>query len=128
MGYPLHGSEIDEETSPLEAGLKWVVKLDEDDFFGKERLLEEAGEGSTIKLVAFDMKGAGIPRSGYMLLSTNGHEIGTVTSGTHSPSLKRAIGLGYVESAFSGVATKMAVEIRGKAIEAEIVKPPFYKK
>ncbi len=128
MGYPLHGNEIDTETSPLEAGLKWAVKLDGDDFFGKERLLEKTSEGCAKKLVAFEMKGPGIPRSGYRLLSPEGGEIGTVTSGTHSPSLKRAIGLGYVETAFSGPATEIAVEIRGKAVGAEVVKPPFYKK
>jgi len=124
----LYGNDIDETTNPYEAGLAWVVKLDGPSFVGKPALSRIKAEGVRRKLVGIEMRGRGIARHGYPLADEAGEEIGVVTSGCPSPTLKKNIGLGYVPKAMSKVGTPLRVLIRGKAIEAEVVKTPFYKR
>ena len=127
MKYALYGNDIDRTTTPLEAGLGWIVKLDSDDFFGKEALLKQKREGISRKLVAFQLKERGIPRQHCRILR-DGKQIGEVTSGMFSPSLEIGIGLGYVPAEFSKIGESLEIDIRGKKVPAEIVKPPFWKK
>lgn len=128
MKYSLYGHEITDETNPLEAGLAWVVKLDTpEDFVGKNALLEIKRKGPTRALIGFEMKDAGIPRQGYPIL-VQGKTVGIVTSGTMSPSIERAIGIGYVPLAASQIGSTISIDIRGRAREAVVVKTPFYKK
>ena len=126
MKYSLYGHEITEQTNPLEAGLSWVVKLDQpNDFIGKSALLNLKKIGQKRKLVGFKMLDRGIPREGCHIIS-NGQTIGFVTSGTMSPSLKDAIGIGYVPSEFAKIDNKILIDIRGSLREAVVVKTPFY--
>ena len=126
MKYSLYGHEITDETNPLEAGLGWVVKLDKpQDFIGKETLLKIKEEGLKRKLVGFKMQERGIPRTGCDIIADN-KKIGFVTSGTMSPSLKEAIGLGYVPLEYSRQGSNIWVDIRGAQRQAIIVKTPFY--
>jgi aminomethyltransferase len=104
------------------------VKLDGPDFVGKTALRKIKAQGLSRKLVGLEMRGRGIARHGYPLVDEGGEEIGVVTSGCPSPTLKKNIGLGYVPKAMSKVGTPLRVLIRGKAIEAEVVKTPFYKR
>jgi aminomethyltransferase len=127
MKYALYGNDIDRTTTPLEAGLGWIVKLDADDFLGKQALLKQKEEGIKRKLVAFDLKERGIPRQHCKILK-DGRQIGEVTSGMFSPSLGIGIGLGYVQIEFSKIGENLEIDIRGKKVPAEIVKPPFWKK
>lgn len=127
MGLCLYGNDIDENTSPIEAKLGWITKFTKD-FVNAEALKAEKEEGAKRKLIAFELKGKGIPRQGYDILNIEGEKIGHVTSGTMSPTLKKAIGLGYVETAYSKFETPIQIQIRKKTVEAVIVKPPFYKK
>jgi len=130
----LYGNEIDETTNPLEAGLGWVTKLDKPrDFLGKEALKKIQAAGLSRKMVGFEMVGRGIARHGYPIVEWNGTEaggatIGLVTSGSPAPTLDKNIGLGYVPTALSAIGSKIGVQIRGKAIEAVVVKTPFYKR
>ncbi|MFT6814140.1 MAG: aminomethyltransferase [Sphingobacteriales bacterium] len=124
MGFCLYGNDIDDTTSPLEAGLGWVTKFTKD-FVNSANLKAEKEAGTKRKLVAFELIDRGIPRKDYEILNANGESIGVVTSGTQSPSLKKAIGLGYVAKDESAVGTEIAINIRDKAIKAVIVKPPF---
>lgn len=126
MGFCLYGNDIDETTSPIEAKLGWITKFTKD-FTNAASLKKEKEEGAVRKLIAFELTEKGIPRQGYDLVDENGEKIGTVTSGTMSPSLGKAIGLGYVKTAFSGIDTEIYVQIRKKTVAAKIVKPPFYK-
>jgi len=128
MGFCLYGNDIDDTTSPLEAGLGWITKLAKDDFIDKDFLAKQKEEGIKNKLVAFQMIDRGIPRHDYPIQDANGNVIGRVTSGTMSPSMKVAIGLGYVTKENSAVESDIFIEIRGKAIKAQVVKLPFYKK
>ncbi len=128
MGFCLYGNDIDDTTSPLEAGLGWITKLAKDDFIDKDFLANQKEEGIKNKLVAFQMVDRGIPRHDYPIQDANGNVIGRVTSGTMSPSMKIAIGLGYVTKENSTVESEIFIEIRGKAIKAQVVKLPFYKK
>ncbi|MFT6502356.1 MAG: aminomethyltransferase [Crocinitomicaceae bacterium] len=128
MGFCLYGNDIDDTTSPLEAGLGWITKLAKDDFIDKDFLANQKEEGIKNKLVAFQMIDRGIPRHDYPIQDANGNTIGRVTSGTMSPSMKIAIGLGYVTKENSTVDSEIFIEIRGKAIKAQVVKLPFYKK
>ena len=127
MGYCLYGHEIDEETNPLEAGLGWVTKLEKDDFIGRDVLLEKKMKGLHRKLVGFQLVQRGVPRQGCPLHS-EGKEVGVVTSGNHSPTLGKGIGMGYVSASFAEPGEEILVEIRGKAVPAEIVEMPFYRK
>jgi aminomethyltransferase len=128
MGFCLYGNDIDDTTSPLEAGLGWITKLAKDDFIDKDFLANQKEEGIKNKLVAFQMIDRGIPRHDYPIQGANGNTIGRVTSGTMSPSMKIGIGLGYVTKENSTVNSEIFIEIRGKAIKAQVVKLPFYKK
>jgi aminomethyltransferase len=127
MGYSLYGNDIDEQTTPLEAGLGWVVDFDKPDFIGKEALLAQKEKGLDKKLIGFQLLQPGVPRKGYKIYS-NGKQIGTVTSGNMSPMLNKGIGMGYVQPAYSGPDSEILIEIRDKVIPAVVVKRPFYKK
>jgi len=125
MAYRLYGSDMDDETTPLEAGLGWVVKLDKGDFMGREAMRRQKEAGVPRKLVGFTLTDPGIPRHGYRVLR-DGQPVGVVTSGTKSPSLQIAVGLAYVPSALAAEGSTFAVEIRGRAAAARVVKTPFY--
>ncbi len=125
MAYRLYGSDMDDSTTPLEAGLAWVVKLDKGEFVGREALVRQREQGVARKLVGFTLTDAGIPRHGYPVLQ-DGRKVGDVTSGTRSPSLEIPIGLAYVPTALAAEGSTFAVEIRGRAAAARVVKTPFY--
>ncbi|MGE5577951.1 MAG: glycine cleavage system aminomethyltransferase GcvT [Syntrophothermus sp.] len=124
MKYTLYGNDIGEDTTPLEAGIGWAVKFDKGDFIGREALVKQKAEGIKRKLVGFKMTERGIPRGHYPILA-GGRTVGHVTSGSMSPSLDENIGLGYVETQYAPVGTRIAVEIRGKTTGAQVVKTPF---
>jgi len=127
-GFPLYGHELDDQTSPLQAGLGWITKFTDGNNFISRPLLEaEKAKGLSKKLVGFEMIGKGIARHGYDIVNADGEIIGAVTSGTMSPFSKKAIGLGYVKPEYSALETSIFVRIREKDIEAKIVKPPFRK-
>ena len=126
MGYCLYGNDIDDTTSPLEAGLGWITKFTKD-FVNADALAEQKTNGVDRKLVGFEMTERGIPRQGYPIVDANGREIGKVTSGTMSPSLEKGIGLGYVSKAFSTQDTEVFIQIRKKTVRARVTRPPFYK-
>ncbi|MEM6319927.1 MAG: glycine cleavage system aminomethyltransferase GcvT [Bacteroidota bacterium] len=126
MGYCLYGNDIDDHTSPLEAGLGWVTKFTKP-FINSEALAAQKAAGITKKLVGFEMLERGIPRKGYTILDSEGNEIGIVTSGGQSPSLEKGIGLGYVQKAFSKSGTEILIQIRKKQVKAVVKRPPFYK-
>ena len=123
----LYGNDITEETHPYEAGLGWVVKLDAGDFIGRDALRAIRAQGLARKLVGFEMTGRGIARHGYPIVS-GGTRVGEVTSGSPAPTIGRNIGLGYVPRGLSKVGTPIAIEIRGKAVDAVVVSTPFYKR
>lgn len=125
MKYSLYGHEIDDSTNPYAAGLGWVVKPEAKDFMGKDRILATKAAGLKQKLVGFVMTERGIPRAGYSLFSFDNKEIGKVTSGTVSPSLNDNIGIGYVDTAQAEVGTQIYVDIRGRKVQARVVKTPF---
>ncbi|GLB52381.1 aminomethyltransferase [Neptunitalea chrysea] len=127
MGYCLYGNDINDETSPLEAGLGWITKFTKD-FINSENLLKQKEEGVTKKLVAFEMNEKAIPRNGYDIVDAKGNVIGNVTSGTMSPSIGKGIGLGYVNKDNWNLANEIYIQIRKKVVPATIVKLPFYKK
>lgn len=124
MGFCLYGNDIDDTTSPLEAGLGWITKFTKE-FVNSEALQQQKENGVTRKLVGFELIDRGIPRQGYPILDNSGNAIGSVTSGTMSPLTKKAIGLGYVPKEMSKVNTEIAIEVRGKALKAKVVRPPF---
>ncbi|HEY6136881.1 MAG TPA: glycine cleavage system aminomethyltransferase GcvT [Thermoanaerobaculia bacterium] len=123
----LYGNDIDETTTPLEAELGWIVKLDKGDFFGRDVLQRESAEGPRRKLVGFEMVDRGIARHGYPIVDGK-EEIGVVTSGTHSPTLKKPIGLAYLPPEKSAPGTELMVLIRGRETRARVVPTPFYKR
>ena len=127
MGFCLYGNDIDDTTSPLEAGLGWITKFTKD-FVNSENLKKQKEEGVSRKLVAFELLERGIPRHDYEIVDANGNVIGKVTSGTQSPSLNKAIGLGYVPTALATEGSEIYIRIRNKDIKAQVVKLPFYKK
>lgn len=126
MKFALYGNDIDQTTNPIEAGLGWVVKPDKGDFIGREPIIKMKTEKPSRRLVCFVLKQKAIPRKGYKLFKDD-TEIGVVTSGIHSPSLGQGIGLAYVRRGYGMVGSELTVEIRGRSIAGEIVKPPFYK-
>lgn len=126
MGFCLYGNDIDDTTSPLAAGLGWVTKFTKD-FVNSENLKAEKEQGVSQKLVGFEMIDRGIPRHDYEIVDAEGNKIGRVTSGTQSPSLKKSIGLGYVDTAFAKEGTEIFVSIRNTPIKAVVKKPPFVK-
>lgn len=123
--YRLHGHDMNEQTTPFEAGLDWVVKLDKGEFLGRKALWQQREAGCKRRLVGFQMGDPGIPREGYPII-VNRKPIGYVTSGTMSPLRKIGIGLGYVPPALASIGTKFSVDIRGKERLAEAVATPFY--
>lgn len=127
MGFCLYGNDINDETSPLEAGLGWITKFTKS-FVDSEYLAKQKEEGIQRKLVAFEMIDRGIPRKDYEIVDSNGTKIGHVTSGTMSPSMKIGIGLGYVQKGYSGIDTDIYISVRNKTLKAKVVKLPFYKK
>lgn len=127
MGYMLYGNDIDDTTSPLEAGLGWITKLDKGEFIDSNYLKNQKAEGLKRRLVGFEMVERGIPRHDYVL-SAGGKVIGKVTSGTQSPCLKKGIGMGYVDAEFAKEGTEIEVMIRDKGVKAKVVKAPFLKK
>ena len=126
MGYCLYGNDINDQTSPISAGLGWVTKFSKS-FINDHQLKYQKENGVGEKLVAFKLLERGIPRKDYIIEDENNSEIGIVTSGTMGPSVKISIGLGYVKTQFAALGTKIFVRIRQKSLQAEIVKLPFYK-
>ena len=126
MGFCLYGNDIDDTTSPLEAGLGWITKFTKD-FVNSDHLSAQKQEGVKRKLVGFEMIDRGIPRHDYEICDAAGHTIGKVTSGTQSPSLQKAIGLGYVGTDFAKEGTEIFIKIREQLVKAQVVKFPFYK-
>ena len=124
MGFCLYGNDIDDTTSPIEAGLGWITKFTKN-FVDADFLKKQKEEGVSRKLVGFEMIERGIPRQGYTLADKDGNDIGTVTSGTQSPMLEKGIGMGYVKTTFSKPETEIIVKIRDKAVLAKVVRPPF---
>ena len=127
MGYCLYGNDIDDTTSPLEAGLGWITKFNKD-FINSASLQEQKKLGVSKTLVGFEISQRGIPRQGYAIVDAQGNTIGRVTSGTMSPSMGKGIGLGYVPVAFKEVGSQIYIQIRTKIVPALVVKLPFYKK
>ncbi|MDD6642054.1 MAG: glycine cleavage system aminomethyltransferase GcvT [Bacteroidales bacterium] len=128
MGFALYGHEIDDTTSPIEAGLGWITKLaDGKNLIDSDLIAKQRAEGVSRKLVGFELQERGIPRAHYDLVDVQGNTIGFVTSGTMSPTRKIGIGMGYVKTEFAKVGTEIAVQIRNKAVKAVVVKTPFRK-
>ncbi|WP_423127959.1 glycine cleavage system aminomethyltransferase GcvT [Gaoshiqia sp. Z1-71] len=126
MGYCLYGNDIDDTTSPIEAGLGWITKFNgKNGFIDKDLLLMQKSEGVSRKLRGFEMIDRGIPRHGYELTDENGNQIGLVTSGTQSPVLNIGIGMGYISKAYAAIGTEIYVKVRNKLLKAKIVKIPF---
>ena len=126
MGFCLYGNDIDDTTSPFEAGLGWITKFTKD-FVNSEALKQEKEQGIKRKLIGFELEGRGIPRQGYEIVDKDSNVIGVVTSGTMSPSLGKAIGMGYVPKELADPGTEIYIQVRKKALPATIVKTPFYK-
>ncbi len=124
MGFCLYGNDIDDTTSPMEAGLGWITKFTKE-FTSKEIFARQKTEGVTRKLVGFEMIEKGIPRHGYEIKDYSGETIGVVTSGTQSPSLGKAIGMGYVRTAFAAIDTDIYIKVRDKLLQAKVAKIPF---
>jgi aminomethyltransferase len=124
MGFCLYGNDIDDHTSPLEAGLGWITKFTKE-FISRPRFEKQKAEGVSRKLVGFVMTERGIARHGYPILNAAGEKIGEVTSGTQSPTLGKAIGMGYVQTAYAPIATEIFIEIRNNPVKAMVVKVPF---
>jgi len=126
MGFCLYGNDINDTTSPIEAGLGWITKFTKD-FTNSAALKKQKEEGVSKKLVAFEVIEKAVPRHDYEIVNEAGENIGVVTSGTMSPSLKKGIGMGYVKTAYAKLGTEIFIQIRNKAIPAVVVKLPFYK-
>ncbi len=126
MGFCLYGNDINDTTSPIEAGLGWITKFAKE-FTNSENLKKQKEQGTERRLIAFELDERGIPRQGYDIVDGNGNKIGEVTSGTMSPSLKKGIGLGYVPTIFKAIDSKIYIQIRKNKVPATVVKLPFYK-
>ncbi len=124
MGFCLYGNDIDDTTSPMEAGLGWITKFTKD-FTSREIFEKQKAEGVSKKLIGFEMIDKGIARHDYEILDASGNSIGRVTSGTQSPSLGKAIGMGYVKSEFAAPGTALFVKVRNNSLKATVVKIPF---
>lgn len=124
MGFCLYGNDIDDTTSPLEAGLGWITRFTKD-FTAKDILALQKKEGAGRRLVGFEMIEKGVPRHGYEIKDQLGTVIGVVTSGTQSPSLGKGIGMGYVRTAFAGIGTDIYIKVRDKLLQAQVAKIPF---
>jgi aminomethyltransferase len=130
MGYLLYGNDIDERTTPIEAGAEWAVRFEKGEFVGKPALLSQKQAGLSRRFIGFELQEKGVPRHGFKILSASSPQspIGEVTSGNLSPLLQKGIGLGYVSSEYAELGTGLCIDIRGKAVPAKVVKPAFYKK
>jgi aminomethyltransferase len=127
-GFCLYGNDLDDTTSPIEAGLGWITKfVDGKDFTNRAALEQQKKEGVQRKLVGFEMIDRGIPRHGYTLVDADGNKIGVVTSGTMSPVRKIGIGMGYVQTVYAALGSEIYVDLRGRRLKAQVVKPPFRK-
>lgn len=128
MGFCLYGNDLDDTTSPIEAGLGWITKfVDGKNFTARDILENQKKNGVTRKLVGFELVDRGIPRHGYNLVNAEGEVIGHVTSGTMSPTRKIGIGMGYVKTEYSKVGTEIYIDVRGRKLKAVVVRPPFRK-
>jgi aminomethyltransferase len=129
MGFCLYGNDIDDTTSPIEAGLSWITKFSDSkgDFIDRDYLLKQKNEGVKRKLIGFELIDKGVPRHGYSVCDANGTVIGVVTSGTVGPSVKKPIGMAYVTPEFSKVGSEIYIKIRERLLKAAVVKTPFYK-
>ncbi|MCC8170322.1 MAG: glycine cleavage system aminomethyltransferase GcvT [Parabacteroides sp.] len=128
MGFCLYGNDLDDTTSPIEAGLGWITKFaDGKDFTARAILEKQKAEGVSRKLCAFELIDKGVPRHGYEIVDAEGNVIGTVTSGTMSPLMKKGIGLGYVAAAFARPGTEVYIRVRNRSLKAVVVKAPFRK-
>jgi aminomethyltransferase len=128
MGYCLYGNDIDDTTSPLEAGLGWITKLQKGDFIDGEYLRQQKATGLSRKLVGFTLSERRVPRHDYIIEDLEGNEIGKVSSGTSSPTLDHPIGMGYVATAFAKAGTVINIVVSGKRLEAVVTNPPFIQK
>ncbi len=130
MGFCLYGNDIDDTTSPIEAGLGWITKFSEakGDFIDKEYMLKLKNEGVSRRLVGFELLDRGIPRHGYEVCDASGSVRGVVTSGTMGPAIKKAVGMAYVAPDFSKAGSEIYIKVREKLLKASVVKMPFYKK
>ncbi len=130
MGYLLYGNDISEDTNPLEAGAEWVVNFEKGEFVGRSALLSHRTQVMARRLVGFELLEKAVPRHGFAILSADPQRqpIGEVTSGNLSPILQKGVGLGYVPPSYAEPGTTILIDIRGKAVPAKVVKPPFYKK
>jgi aminomethyltransferase len=126
-GMALYGHDIDESTTPLEAGLGWVVKLAKGDFIGRDALLAQKTQGLKRELIGFEISGRGIARQGHQV-RVNGQVLGAVTSGSWSPTFEKALGMAYVPSEMTAPGTPLAIDIRGKEVAATVVELPFYRR
>jgi aminomethyltransferase len=127
MGFCLYGNDINDTTSPIEAGLGWITKFTKD-FVSSEKFKAQKEAGVKQKLVGFVMEDKGIPRHDYLVVDESGNEIGKVTSGTQSPTLKQAIGMAYINTNYSKVDSEIFISVRDKSLKAKVVKLPFLKK
>ena len=126
VGFCLYGNDLDDTTSTIEAGLGWITKLvDGNNFIGRDIVEKHKTEGTTRKLVGFEMIDRGIPRQHYPLVNADGEQIGVVTSGTMSPTRKIGIGMGYVKPEYTKLGTEIYIDVRGRKLKAEVVRPPF---
>jgi aminomethyltransferase len=130
MGYLLYGNDIDERTTPLEAGAEWVVRFEKGEFIGKHVLLIQKQAGLSRRFVGLELLEKGVPRHGFKILSGSSPQspIGEVTSGNFSPLLQKGIALGYVSPEYAELGRDLFIDIRGKAVPAKIVKPAFYRR
>ena len=129
MGFCLYGNDINDTTSPIEAGLGWITKFtDNKDFINKQALLKQKQEGVSRKLIGFELMDKGIARHDYEIVDKEGSLIGNVTSGSMAPSLQIPIGMGYVKTPFAAEGSEIYIKVRDKALKAKVVKFPFYKK
>lgn len=127
-GMLLYGNDMDESRSPVEAGLRWLIKPDKGEFVGKRAITAQLEGGTEERLVGFELLERGVPRQGYSLCSPDGEVIGEVTSGSFSPTLQKGIGLGYVPAGNAGADAVLKVDIRGRKLEARVVTMPFYRR
>lgn len=125
MGYPLYGHDIDETTSPVEAGLNWIISKQTEGYYGYERIQKELGEGTPRVRAGLKLLDKGVAREGAEIRNENDEKIGMLTSGGFSPTLKESIGQGYIDPAYAAEGTKLFVNVRGRNIAAEITKMPF---
>ena len=124
----LYGNDMDESRSPVEANLRWLVKPDKGDFIGRDVLLSQLEEGTAERLAGFELTQRGVPRHGYALCADDDTVIGEVTSGSFSPTLQQGIGLGYVPAQRAEPGSEVKVDVRGRKLDARVVKTPFYRR